>query len=246
MSQQPSPTERYYDDAWKTKLARPEYATLDRRWRSRWDFVVENIGPGLKVLDIGCGDGILGERLIRFRNCDVHGVDVSEFALKMASQRGVVTNLCDASASILPFSDETFDAVVLCCVLEHVPHPEHILMEAYRVLKPTGGIFVTLPNPVTWKIRLSFLRGSFHPDFLHSKPGEGLHYRFWTYENGLESTISDLGCSLRIANKSIDVKNPRLYSKLSLRIRRFLIHVLPGLFGEYMHYILKKSTAITD
>lgn len=238
----PSPNETYYDVAWETKLSRPEYATLERRWRSRWDFVVKNISEGTNVLDVGCGDGILGEQLIRLRSCSVTGVDVSGFALTKAAGFGIKTQKCDISASPLPFDGDTFDAVVLSCVLEHVARPENALAEACRVLHTGGRAFITIPNPMTLRIRVAFLLGRFHSDFLHSKPGEGLHYRFWPVKDGLETMMDNLGLPLKLAVKHIDVKNPRKYSGTGLRWRRALIAAWPALFGEYTHYIFKKET----
>jgi len=237
-----SPTAEYYDEAWSTKLARPEYATLDRRWRSRWDFVAQRVSERAHVLDMGCGDGVLGAQLIVEKACDVSGVDVSAYALSRAAERGVHGQLCDIDMQRLPFADDTFDAAVLSCVLEHIPHPEHALLEATRVVRPGGQIFVTLPNPQTWKIRLAFLRGRFHSDLMHSKPGEGLHYRFWTWKTGLETTVRDLDLPLKLVVKRIDVKNPRRESAWHLRIHRALIRLSPGLFGEYLHFQFEKRT----
>lgn len=223
------------------KLDRPEYATLERRWRSRWDFVATHMPEGAQVLDMGCGDGVLGEQLIRLKECRVTGLDVSDFALAKASERGVNACKGDISMSPAPFDEESFDAVTLSCVLEHIAMPEHALAEAARVVKQGGYVFVTLPNPLTWKIRIAFLRGRFHSDFLHSKPGEGLHYRFWPVNDGLESMLADLRLPLRLAVKNVDVKNPRKYSPGALRWRRNMIRAWPALFGEYTHYILRKT-----
>ncbi len=236
-----TPTETYYDEAWKRKLQRPEYATLDRRWRSRWDFVVNHISNGAQVLDMGCGDGILGEQLIRLKNCHVTGLDVSDFALSRASMHGIEVRKCDVSMSQVPFKDNNFDVVILSCVLEHIALPEQALSEATRVVREGGYVFVTIPNPLTWRIRIAFALGKFHSDFLHSKPGEGLHYRFWTVKTGLEDMVRSLGLPLVLTTKEVDVKNPRKYSKFGLHWHRSLIRIWPALFGEYMHYIFREA-----
>jgi len=240
-----TPTESYYEEAWRVKLDRPEYATLERRWRSRWDFVVTHMPEESHTLDMGCGDGVLGEQLIRVKNCVVTGLDVSDFALARARERGVDACKCDISMSSVPFDEDSFDAVTLSCVLEHIALPEHALTEAARVVKDGGYVLVTLPNPLTWKIRIAFLRGKFHSDFLHSRPGEGLHYRFWPVRDGLEKMLQDLYLPFTLTLKSVDVKNPRKYSRFGLRWRRRLIVASPALFGEYTHYILRKDISRT-
>ncbi len=192
MPQDKSPAEAYYDDAWAVKLARPEYSTLDRRWRSRWEFVARRVQPESSVLDIGCGDGVLGSMLIGERSCVVTGVDVSRFAIEQAGKRGVRAQRVDIDTEPLPFDDGSFDAAIASCVLEHVGRPEHVIREAWRVLRQNGTFYVSLPNPMTWKIRAAFVAGRFHPDFLHSLPGEGIHYRFWPVQDGLERMLADL------------------------------------------------------
>lgn len=239
-----SPSEAYYDDAWAVKLARREYATLDRRWRSRWEFVSNRIHKGSAVLDIGCGDGVLGSMLTSEHACSVVGVDVSSYAIALASERGVKGQRVDIDTEALPFPDETFDVAIASCVLEHIGRPEHVIQEAWRVLK-TGGIFyVSLPNPMTWKIRLAFIFGRFHPDFLHSLPGEGIHYRFWPVRDGLEHMLSELEVQFVVDEKSIELKNPRLGSKVKRALKKRAIRVTPALFGEYVHFALRKEQAV--
>jgi methionine biosynthesis protein MetW len=242
MDQRKSPAGAYYDEAWAVKLARPEYATLDRRWRSRWDFVADRVQPGSKILDIGCGDGVLGSRLVRERSCSVTGVDVSKYAIGQAGERGVQAQHVDIDTERLPFEDRVFDAVIASCVLEHVGRPEHVMSEAWRILEDGGIFYVSLPNPMTWKIRAFFLFGRFHPDFLHSLPGEGIHYRFWPIRDGLELMLRDLGLRFTVDEKSVELKNPKLGSPVKRAVKRSLIRVAPGLFGEYVHFALRKES----
>lgn len=236
----PTPAGLYYDEAWEIKLQRPEYATLERRWRTRWDFVAEHIRGGSEVLDVGCGDGVLGGRLIDDSDCQVVGVDVSPYALERAAQRGVIGEAVDIDVQDLPFSDGSFDAAIASCVLEHVAHPEHVLTEMYRVLKPGGSAFISLPNPLTLKIRWAFVRGRFHHDFLHSLPGEGIHYRFWRVTDGLESMLEEIGVPFEVKVKRIEVKNPNLGTRLKRFAKPRLIRFAPSLFGEYVHFELRR------
>jgi methionine biosynthesis protein MetW len=238
-----SPAQEYYDVEWKVKLARPEYATLDRRWRSRWDFVALRIVEGMNVLDLGCGDGVLGERLQADHGCTVTGVDVSAYAVDLAKRRGLKATRADIDTDPLPFEDGSFDAIVASCVLEHIGRPEHVVKEAWRVLREGGIFYVSLPNPLTWKIRFAFLFGRFHPDFLHSLPGEGIHYRFWPIMDGFESTLRELELEFELVEKSIELKNPKLYSPWKRALKERLIRLAPALFGEYAHFALRKGSS---
>jgi methionine biosynthesis protein MetW len=231
-----SPTAEYYDENWKTKHSRSAYDSLENRWRTRWQFVLERIEDGSRVLDMGCGDGVIGGLLVDEHDCEVHGVDVSEYALENAREKGVETDTCNISREPLPYDDDEFDAVLLLCVLEHIPRPEFALEEASRVVRPGGDVYVSLPNPLRWNLRLAFLKGELHPDLLHQRPGEGTHYRFFNYEDGLETIVDRLELPITLAEKEADVKNPNKYSTVGLWARRRLISRFPSLFCEYMNY----------
>ena len=97
----------------------------------------------LKVLDVGCGTGILLKTL---SNChDVSGIDYSEDAISFCKLRGLV-NVKQASANDLPFEDENFDLITCMDVLCHKGvDVKKALSEIYRVLKPRGIFVINLP-----------------------------------------------------------------------------------------------------
>ena len=98
--------------------------------------------PGLRWLDVGCGNGAFTERLVeRCAPVSVDGVDPSEeqlaFARARAGARGARFHQGDAMA--LPFADETFDAAVMPLVIFFVPAPDQGVVEMARVVR-AGGI----------------------------------------------------------------------------------------------------------
>lgn len=109
------------------------------------DYFHERIGPlaGRRVLDVGCGGGLVAEELAR-RGAQVTGIDVSEHALRTARAHAAAGGLSilyqRAPAEALPFADGAFDAVVCADCLEHVEAPDRVVAEAARVLAP-GGVF---------------------------------------------------------------------------------------------------------
>jgi SAM-dependent methyltransferase len=102
--------------------------------------VLEWLGPraGEEILDLGCGDGQLTERLAA-SGAHVVAVDASAEMVAAARGRGVVATVADAAA--LPFADASFDAVFSNAVLHWVRDQDGMMSEVRRVLRP-GGRFV--------------------------------------------------------------------------------------------------------
>lgn len=94
-----------------------------------------------KVLDIGCGGGLLTNFLAKKGHL-VSGIDLSEQSLNIAKKQDQTQSVGyqRASAYELPFSEGTFDVVCAMSLLEHVEKPALVVAEASRVLKK-GGLF---------------------------------------------------------------------------------------------------------
>jgi ubiquinone/menaquinone biosynthesis C-methylase UbiE len=97
------------------------------------------------ILDIGCGTGLNLEWLKRYAKTEaIKGLDVEKTALDFCRERGE-NFLTQASATDLPFADESFDLVTSFDVLVQIPGEqadEKAIAEMYRVLKPKGVAFV--------------------------------------------------------------------------------------------------------
>lgn len=97
----------------------------------------------MKVLDFGCGSGILVDELSR-KGYQSYGLDISEEAIKFGNLQGI-KNLGIIDSHKIDFPDNTFDAVVTLDVLEHLEDEEWALNEISRVLKPGGTAVVMVP-----------------------------------------------------------------------------------------------------
>jgi SAM-dependent methyltransferase len=85
-----------------------------------------------KILEIGAGSGLLQDSV-----ADYTALDISPTARRFFHKPFV-----EASATDMPFPDNTFDALWSIWVLEHIPNPEKALLEMRRVLKPGGYMFL--------------------------------------------------------------------------------------------------------
>ena len=132
----------------------------------RISFIVENVGKGNRVLDLGCRYGELTSYYAK-KN-EVIGVDIDENALKICEQKlGIKTYLQNLNER-LEFDDNSFDVVILSEVLEHLPYPDITLGEVNRVLKEKGILVGSVPNGTRIKNRLRFLfKGIIESDRTH-------------------------------------------------------------------------------
>jgi len=118
---------------------------------------------GLRVLDIGCGGGLLAEEFARL-GCAVTGVDASAESLaaarKHAMSEGLAIRYQCARGEALPFADASFDAAYCCDVLEHVDDLSRVIAETARVLRPRGAYFFDTINRtfLSWLIMIKLLQ----------------------------------------------------------------------------------------
>ena len=110
---------------------------------------------GGRVLDVGCGPGVLVAALLD-RECEVWGVDPSDNMLAIARDRFGAdprVHLLQGQATHLQFADGVFDAVLCLGVMDSIPDGACAIAEMTRVLKPGGTLIVTVANlvsPYAW------------------------------------------------------------------------------------------------
>ncbi|MBE0410330.1 MAG: class I SAM-dependent methyltransferase [Anaerolineales bacterium] len=108
---------------------------------------------GKYLLEIGCGVGI---DLVRFARAGakVVGVDISEKAIGLAqkyfSLENLQVDLHVMNGEALEFTNNTFDVVYVHGVLPYTTHPEKMISEVYRVLKPGGEAILMVYNKFSW------------------------------------------------------------------------------------------------
>jgi SAM-dependent methyltransferase len=105
---------------------------------------LERYGRGREILEVGCGTGLLLERMASFARRAV-GVDLSPGMLERARERGL--EAVEGSATALPFGDHSFDVVCSFKVLAHVRDIETAMREMVRVTRPGGMLVLEFYNP---------------------------------------------------------------------------------------------------
>ena len=106
------------------------------------DFLARYAAGGT-VLEVGCGTGLLLERMGRFAR-QASGIDLSEGMLARARARG--REVVEGSATALPFADDRFDVACSFKVLAHVREVGRALREMLRVVRPGGTVVAEFYN----------------------------------------------------------------------------------------------------
>jgi SAM-dependent methyltransferase len=115
---------------------------------------------GRHVLEVGCGAGTDLARFAR-GGAIVSGVDLSSAAIALArknfEQQGLNADLREADGERLPYADDTFDLVYAHGVVQYTAHPQALVDECRRVLKPGGEAVFQVYNRISWLNALSKL-----------------------------------------------------------------------------------------
>lgn len=151
----------------KNSLCKKDHKITTRNWFNRWsnkydrtlgsigfhrellDLVVRSakVKDSSKVLDIGCGTGLLSLKLLQEYGCSITGIDISEEMLaifknkikELGLDQKINCRLMDIDS--LNFKNNTFDLAVSSVVLHHLKDKLKALKKIYKLLKP-GGLFV--------------------------------------------------------------------------------------------------------
>ncbi|HTW96317.1 MAG TPA: class I SAM-dependent methyltransferase [Candidatus Methylomirabilis sp.] len=133
------------------------------------------------LLDVGAFElhGLLGAYYLGFHK--IFGIDLGLFndlSVSRAAKIGAIIKNCDLEKEKIPFSDQSFDLVILSETLEHFNfHPQRVFTEIYRVLKPEGELIITTPNLLRLNNRLKLILGKSINSDLGENYGPGTHYR---------------------------------------------------------------------
>lgn len=128
----------------------------------RLEYIINNSGgiEGKKVIDIGCGGGILSESMAH-KGAIVTGADMGEAQINVARLHALETSIDidyvqQSAESLADEHPESFDVVTCLEMLEHVPDPSSIVDACSRLVKPGGHVFFSTinRNPKSWLLAI--------------------------------------------------------------------------------------------
>jgi len=173
-----------------------------------------------RVLDVGCSTGFF-LREVKKRGFLGFGIDVSEYALKIAGKDGI--NVKKGTVEEVKFPLNNFNIVTSFQTIEHETNPIKFLKEIYKVLKKDGLLVITTPN---YNSPLRFLMGEYWFGFRHRE------HLFFFNHNSLKFLLEKAGF------KNIEIRRDRM------RIFTFGYY-MTRLISFYDNKMLKKIFLLT-
>ena len=122
--------------------------------KPEFNIIADLIDQKSHVLDVGCGDGILMEFLIKEKKVNIRGIEISKTRVQNCIAKGLTIIEGNAEKDLEQFPDKSFDYVILSQTLQAFLDPEKVINELLRIGKQA---IVTIPNFGYWKIRLHLL-----------------------------------------------------------------------------------------
>jgi methionine biosynthesis protein MetW len=183
------------------------------------DAIVRWVAQGARVLDLGCGDGSLLQRLWAERQAPGYGVEIDDALVIQCLKNDVNVLQMDLENGLAAFADRSFDVVILSETLQAIRHQEPLLKEILRVGREA---IVSFPNFGYWRARIQIALAG------HMPVSEELPYQWYDTPNVHHCTLVDFEA---------------LCAKLGLRILERVVltggepvSLLPNLLGALVIY----------
>jgi 2-polyprenyl-3-methyl-5-hydroxy-6-metoxy-1,4-benzoquinol methylase len=226
-----------------------------------------NKSSHLKILDVGCGYGmLLNELSKKYKNIDFFGIEKSaEAVIKIPKFVNLFhADIEDHNEILKQINKEKFDLIVFSDVLEHLYDPVNTLNFYSKFIKKNGAIVVTVPNIANVYSRTSLFFGFF--DYTETGVMDKTHIRFFTKKTLSKVAINSnmkiikssydsiiirwfvptikyffKGSSTNSSNHLINSKFYRIYFKYFRPVEELFSSIFPTLFAFRLGVILKKE-----
>ena len=122
--------------------------------KHEFKIIADLIENNKRVIDVGCGDGVLMDFLKKNKNIDVRGLEISKEKVQKCISKGLTVIEGNAENDLQQFPNQSFDYAILSQTLQAFLNPETVINELLRI-----GVkaIVTIPNFGYWRVRFHLL-----------------------------------------------------------------------------------------
>jgi len=117
--------------------------TMEQYSEIGYDLIIGIIPPHSRVLDLGCGDGVLLDRLQREKNVSGFGVEISDDGVGHCVEKGLYCYQADIDDGLTDYRDNSFDYVILNQTIQSTKRPDYVVKEILRIGKRA---IISFPN----------------------------------------------------------------------------------------------------
>ena len=195
--------------------------------RSEYKLILDMIPPGSKVIDLGCGNGVLLEKLIKIKSVIGTGVELSPNGVKICKDKGlnVIQGRIDEKIN---FQDNSFDYSICNVTIQMVLYPEILISEMKRISKYQ---IISFPNFGFYKNRLEFLiKGDMPPHSLFGYKWYNTGHIHQCSVTDFIKLINEIGLKI-LEHRHIQPGNP---------LKKIMMDLFPNLFQLVPIFLLTK------
>lgn len=187
------------------------------------------INPGSRVLDLGCGEGILLQHLKHKKDATCTGIENEETKVLKCIEKGLTVVQGDINEEVRDYQNNTFDYIILSQTLQQVFEPEPLIQELLRIGRQ---VIVSFPNFSHWNVRMQIMFKGMAP------VSPQLPYAWYNTPNIRTVTIKDFKKFVKDFNFKI-VKEVAINTH-SEDFSGRIIHVVPNLRATYGIFMIER------
>lgn len=205
------------------------------REKSRFDynFILSVVRENSKVLDLGCGTGILLQLLKEKKNIDARGIEIKQAKVQKCVEYGLSVLHGDLDEGLKYYDDKSFDYVIFNQTIQVVRNSLLVLKEALRVGKK---VIISFPNFGHWQIRLSFFFSGRMPK------SKALPYEWYNTPNIRLLTVKDFRELCRENN--IHILKELNYTNRDVKSQKTIIW--PNLLASNSIFVVEQNKVLKE